>query len=161
MDHQKSNTKKYKSISTGEPCSAAQYVAEMLCMRKRERENVGSLEFKFWNKSYRDEYQVQIRVANKVIKKYGEEALLHYLKSPANKRIYSLGFLHSSKKFVLITKWIEEGIKKSAAIIAEEKKKVKTVVNTDNLVYKPRKSFGSKNSLVNRLRKADDGKKQN
>ena len=29
----------------------------MVCLRKRERENKGSLEFKFWNKSQKEEYQ--------------------------------------------------------------------------------------------------------
>ena len=47
MDQKNSKTQKYKSISTGQPCNAAQYVAELVCTRRRERENKGSLEFKY------------------------------------------------------------------------------------------------------------------
>ena len=51
MAQKKDNTKKLKSISTGDLCSAAQYVAEVVCLRKAEKDNTGSLEYKFWNKS--------------------------------------------------------------------------------------------------------------
>ena len=56
MTQKKDNTKKLKSISTGNLCSAAQYVAEMVCLRKAEKDNKGSLEYKFWNKSKDKEY---------------------------------------------------------------------------------------------------------
>lgn len=68
MTQKKSNTQKYRSISTRQPCSAAQYCAELVCIRKRERDNKGSLEFKFWNKSQKEEYETQIRLASKLIK---------------------------------------------------------------------------------------------
>ena len=70
------NDKRFKSISTGEPCSAAQYLAEMVCIRKAERENKGSLAYKFWKNG--DSYKIQIRVANKLIKKYGEKPIFYY-----------------------------------------------------------------------------------
>ena len=69
MTQKKENIQKFRNLSTGESCTAAQYVAEVVCLRKREKENKGSLEYKFWNKSQKDEYQIQIRVANKIIKK--------------------------------------------------------------------------------------------
>jgi hypothetical protein len=71
-------------------------MAEMVCIRRAERENKGSLGYKFWNTG--DLYQIQVRVAHKLIKKYGEKAILHYLNSPSGKNVYSLGFLHKSKK---------------------------------------------------------------
>lgn len=159
MDPKKDNIQKYKSCSTGEPCTAAQYIAELVCIRKREKENTGNLEYKFWNKSQKDEYQIQIRVANKLIKKYSTEAVLHYLNTPKGKKTYSLGFLHSSKKFVLISKYIEESIKDSFVITEEAKNKPKRVIDTENidkLAYNPRKK-NLKTTLLNKIRKAENG----
>jgi hypothetical protein len=73
----------------------------MVCIRRAERENKGSLAYKFWNKG--ETYQIQVRVAHKLIKKYGEKAILHYLNSPSGSNVYSLGFLHKSKKFVFLS----------------------------------------------------------
>ena len=67
MTQKKSNTQKYRSISTKQPCSAAQYCAELVCIRKRERENKGSLEFKFWNKSQKEEYETKIKNLSSII----------------------------------------------------------------------------------------------
>lgn len=157
MDQKNYNTKKYKSSSTGEPCTAAQYIAEMVCIRKRERENTGSLAFKFWNSAFKKEYQTQIRVANKLIKKFSEKALLKYLNSDKGKNVYSLGFLHKSGKFVLITKFVEEGVKKTFQQIEEEDKKEKRVLEAPNMEYKPR-SKRANNTLLTKLRKIEDGK---
>jgi hypothetical protein len=158
MDQKKDNTKRFKSYSTGEPCTAAQYVAEMVCMRRRERENNGSLAFKFWNKAQKDEYQTQIRAANTAIKRYGEKALLHYLKSPNGKRTYSLGYLNKNKKFIILNKFVKEGLEKSKKIIEEEAKKAKKVIEADNMVFRPRTNRPARNSLLSKLRKADNGK---
>jgi hypothetical protein len=157
MAQKNDNTKKFKSFSTGEPCTAAQYVAEMVCMRRRERENKGSLAFKFWNKAQKDEYQTQIRAANTCIKRYGEKALLHYLNSPSGKRTYSLGYLNKTKKFVVLNKFVKEGLEKSKQIIEQQNQQEKKIVSADNMVYKPRKSRPTTNSLLSKLRKIDNG----
>lgn len=154
MTQKNSETKRYKSLSTGQPCSGAQYAAELVCMRKRQRENKGSLEFKFWNKSQKQEYQIQIRVASKLIKKYSESSLIKYLIGPSGKNIYSLGFLHSSKKFVLSLNFVEDGIKKCHQEIIEDSKKEKRVIEAPQGDYKPRKSR-NKNSLFSKIRKID------
>jgi hypothetical protein len=156
MTQKNSNNKNYKSISTGQPCSAAQYIAELICIRKAERENKGSLGYKFWNNG--ENYKTQIRVANKLIKKYGEKAVLHYLNSPSGSNIYSLGFLHKSKKFVLTLNFVEDGIAKSKTIVEAEEKKVKKVVEKPKGEFKSRKPPTKKNNLLSKLRKAD-GKK--
>lgn len=156
MTQKNDNTKKFKSCSTGEPCTAAQYVAEIVCMRRRERENKGSLAFKFWNKAQKDEYQTQIRAANTCIKRFSEKALLHYINSPSGKSTYSLGYLNKTKKFIVINKFVKEGLEKSQKIIDEESKKVKKVTNADNMVYKPRTRTNT-NSLLSKLRKIDNG----
>ncbi len=160
MNQKNNNTRKYKSISTGQPCSAAQYAAELVCIRKRERENTGSLEYKFWNKSHSDEYKIQVRVAHKLIKKFGEKPLIKYLNSPSGKNIYSLGFLHKSKKFVLVLNFVEDGVSKAAKILKEQDKKSskKEVPKTpENPEYKSRKPRKQKN-LFSQIRNIEHGK---
>ncbi len=158
MTQKKSKTLKYKSISTSQPCSASQYCAELVCLRKRERENKGSLEFKFWNKSQKEEYQTQIRLASKLIKKYGEKSLVSYLNSPSGRNVYSLGFLHKSKKFVLITDFVEKGVaKRSEELKIEEAKPKRVVEVSKDTEYKPKKN-NKKKTLLSKLRNTD-GKK--
>jgi len=149
------NEKKFKSISTGEPCNAAQYLAEMVCIRRAERENKGSLAYKFWNKG--DSYKIQVRVAHKIIKKYGEKPVFYYLNSPSGKNIYSLGFLHKSKKFVLILDFVEEGIKKAKKITDAQELQEKKVVKLPKGEYKQKKKKKN-NSLLSKIRKADGNK---
>lgn len=158
MTQKKSKTLKYKSISTSQPCSASQYCAELVCLRKRERENKGSLEFKFWNKSQKEEYQTQIRLASKLIKKYGEKSLVSYLNSPSGRNVYSLGFLHKSKKFVLITDFVEKGVaKRSEELKIEEARPKRVVEVSKDTEYKPKKN-NKKKTLLSKLRNTD-GKK--
>jgi hypothetical protein len=158
MTQKKETIRTFRNSSTGEACTPAQYIAEIVCIRKREKENKGSLEYKFWNKSQKDEYQTQIRVANKIIKKYSTEALLHFLNSPKGRRTYSLGFLHSSKKFVLISKYVDKGVGESFEILEEQSRKPKKIIEIeeDGLIYKP-KERKTTNTLLNKLRKAQNG----
>lgn len=164
MDQKNSKTQKYKSLSTGQPCNAAQYCAELVCLRKRERENKGSLEFKFWNKSQKEQYQTNIRVANTLIKKYSEKALVRYLNSPSGRNIYSLGFLHQSKKFVLTLNFVDEGVGKCFEMLKSQEAKAKTKKEEPKkeLVFKPKKTKAKKNSLFSKLRNIDgkDSKKR-
>ncbi len=160
MTQKKSSTQKYRSISTKQPCSAAQYCAELVCIRKRERDNKGSLEFKFWNKSQKQEYETQIRLASKLIKKYGEKSLVSYLNGSNGRNVYSLGFLHNSKKFVLITSFVEDGVAKRSEELKIEAKKPKKVIEiAEDKEYKPRKR-NKKKTLMSKLRDTD-GKKEN
>jgi len=160
MDQKKDYTRTFKSVSTGQDCNAAQYAAETVCIRKRERENKGSLEYKFWNKSHQDEYQIQVRVAWKLIKKFGEEALIHYINSPGAKKVYSLGFLHKSGKFVLPLRFVERGIKKSAEQVKKDKTKKKEVLKVpDNSEYRTRQ-HKKKNTLFSKIRNIENGKSE-
>ena len=152
MTQKKLNIQKYKSISTGQPCDAAQYASELVCTRRRERENKGSLEFKFWNKSQKEEYQTQIRIAHKLINKYGERSLVSYLNSPNGKNVYSLGFLHKSKKFVLITKFVEAGVVKRQQELKIEQEKPKRVIEVaKDTKHKPKTRKKNK-TLLSKLR---------
>ena len=157
MAPEKSNMKKFKSISTGELCTVAQYVAEIVCLRKREKDNIGSLEYKFWNKSHKHEYQIQVRVACKLIKKFGEDALLHYINGPSGKRVFSLGFLHKSQKFVLVLSFVQRGVSKSANILKKKAKQNKHVLDVPEkeIEYKPKKSM-RQNTLFSKIKDIED-----
>lgn len=160
MNQKNSITRQYKSISTSQPCNAAQYIAELVCIRRSEKDNNGSLEYKFWNNSKNEEYQIQVRVASKLIKKNGDTAVLHYLNSPNGRNVYSLGFLHQSGKFVLPLKFVAAGIKNSKRITDAQAQKTKTVIELPKGEYKPRKPK-PKTTLMSKLRKLDDNQEKN
>ena len=50
---EKAKNPEVQSLSTGKPCTAAQYIAEIVCTRKSEKDNKGSLAFKFWSNSHK------------------------------------------------------------------------------------------------------------
>jgi hypothetical protein len=111
------------------------------------------LAYKFWNRG--DDYTTQIRAASKLIKKYSEEAVLKYLNSPRGKNVYSLGYLHKSKKFVLNLDFVKEGVEKAQKEIDEEAKKPKKVVEKLEGKFKSRQSMPKQKSLLSKLRKSD------
>lgn len=150
--------KKFKSISTGQECSTAQYVAELICIRKSEKENRGTLEYKFWNKSHNEEYQIQVRVAWKLIKKFGEEALIHYVNSPSGKKIFSLGFLHKSGNFVLPLRFVEKGVSTALKKVEKEKSKKKEVLKVPEKSEYRSKPQQKKNTLFSKIRNIENAK---
>lgn len=155
---EKNNIPKYKNVSTGQPCNAAQYAAEIVCIRKREKENKGSLEFKFWNKSQKEYYEIQIRCAWKIINKYDEKSLLNFLNSDNGRKIYSLGFLHRSKNFVLISKNVEQGVAKCFDDLKEKEQKPQSIIDVPKIIeYKPKES-NKKHTLFSKIRNIDDKK---
>ena len=158
MDQKKETTRKFKSASTGQECSSAQYAAEKVCIRRSEKENRGSLEYKFWSKSHTEEYQTQVRVAHKLIKKFGEEALIRYINSPGARKVYSLGFLHSSGKFVLPLNFVERGVTKALEELEKEKTKKRKVLKVpESSQYKAR-ATQKKNTLFSKIRNIENGK---
>lgn len=160
MNRKKENTLKFKSISTGQPCDEAQYVAELVCLRKAEKTNKGSLEYKFWNRSQKEDYQTQIRCARKLIKKFGEGRVAKYLNSKDGSNIYSLGFLHKSKKFVLCLSFVEEAILKFCSNLKDEKEEKPVTKPLDKDTFKKERTM-SKNTLFSKIRRAEVGKKEN
>ena len=157
MDQKKEPTRTFKSVSTGQSCNTAQYVAEVVCIRKRERENKGSLEYKFWNKSHHEEYQIQVRVAWKLIKKFGEEALIRYINSPGARRIYSLGFLHQSGKFVLSLRFVEKGVANSLKDVEKEKTRKREVLRVPEKPEYRRAPHKKTNTLFSKIRNIENG----
>ena len=88
MAQKRSKVSRFKSPSTGEYCTIAQYIAEILMQRKAEKDNVGSLPYKFWNKQQKKAYTRQVQNVNKLIGEFGEKRVYDYLINK-NKRVYS------------------------------------------------------------------------
>ena len=82
---------RYQHQTTGDHCTYAAYIAEMMCLRNAENKNVGSLPYKFWSKKPWDwTFKRQLIAANKILKDCPEEVLVKAVGSPEFKRIFSL-----------------------------------------------------------------------
>ena len=134
MTEKRTDLSRYKSPSTGDYCTGAQYIAEMMCQRMAENSNEGSLAYKFWNTGkWKKTYQLQIIAANRLVDEYDERAIIAALKSKRGQKIYSL-------RFPSLKEMIEEQVeilKKPASSSAT-----------------PRKPFGQKSNLQ-KLRELD------
>lgn len=146
----KKHTQNFKSPSTGQLCTLPQYIAEVICIRKAEKANKGMLAFKFWNKKQKTEYQAQIVCANRLIDKYGQNAVLSFIQN--NKHIYSLGFYQPHK-------FVDELVKKELDAInnkiVEDKKPEEIKEKPTNI--KPKKIIVKKN-LFSQIKGIEDGK---
>ena len=139
---------KYKHTSTGDYCTCAAYLAEMMCLRLAEHKNEGTLTHKFWNKKPWDwTFKQQLFTANSLIKKYGELAVVKAVNSP---------FL--SKVFSLKNKRVVPEIKRQLKIIEEQANK-KQELDVKEKPTARKKSYGKKTGL-NKLRGLKDGKKE-
>lgn len=145
MTQNSETVKSFISPSTGEPCDSAQYIAELMCQRKAER-NGNSLAYKFWNKTQKDDYKGQIVSARKLVKKFGEKPILAYLRG-YGKNVYSLGHF-APLKFVV------EGI-------AFEKSKIDNQIPSEELEVKEPvnitvpKQYSSGGGLLSKIKKAE------
>jgi len=148
MARQRSEVSRFKSPSTGEYCTVAQYIAEILIQRKAEADNKGSLAYKFWNKTQKKNYTRQVQAVSTLIGKFGESAVFDYIIN-TNKRVYSAS-----------PKWVKEAVEKHKSVLDRRpKQKIEiTEVSRDNIESQPRKTFGKK-TLFSKLR-STDGKSQ-
>jgi hypothetical protein len=138
---------KYKHQSTGDYCTCASYLAELMCLRLAEHKNEGKLGYKFWNKKPWDwTFKQQLFTANTLIKKYGESAVVKAVNSP-----------YLSKVFSLKNKRVVPEINRQLKLIQEQKNKKQEL----EVKEKPtvRKSAYGKKSKLNKLRGLD-GKKE-
>lgn len=157
MNQPKKPDKAFKSPSSGVMCSAAQYIAEVMCLRKAERDNKGSLAFKFWNKSQKKAYQAQIVAAQRLISEFSEDIILAFINSKEGQKIYSLGF-YNPLPFVkeMLVKFAKT-YKPIQPVIEELKAKI-------DVEQKPRKVFvEKKKSIFSKLKEVEnkDGKNKN
>jgi|694.fasta_scaffold75932_8 hypothetical protein len=142
--------KNFKSPSTGQLCTLPQYIAEIICTRKSEKENKGNLAFKFWNKSQKKQYEIQIICANKLIKKYGNEAVLSFINN--NKHIYSLGYY---QPHAFVEELIQAEVEKIANKIVEHNI---TIIDQPTDI-KPVKKLAKKN-IFSQMKRIENGESE-
>jgi hypothetical protein len=138
---------KYKHQSTGDHCTCAAYLAEMMCLRLAEYKNEGNLNYKFWNKKPWDwTFKQQLFTATKLIKTYGEKAVVKAV-------------LQQKSIFSLKNRRLIPEIKKQMTIIEQERNKPKQDLKINEEAKTRKKSYGKKSGL-NKLRGLDNGKKE-
>lgn len=151
MTHQRKQNKPYKSPSTGQACDAAQYIAELMLVRKSEINNSGNLGYKFWNKSHKDSYQGQVVAARRLIKEYGEKLIISFVNSDYGKNIYSLGFF-TPLDFVV------KAIQRYKPLFDKQQEKLSQKIEQEPAHQpiitskEPPKPFAKKNTLFSKLK---------
>ena len=141
MAQKRSKVSRFKSPSTGEYCTTAQYIAEILVQRKAEKDNKGSLAYKFWSKTQKAQYTRQVQRCNKLISEFGEKRVYDYIINK-NKRVYSA-----------LPNWVKEEIS-THSVKETTVAKTKLNIKKSDPNAKPRKPFGSK-TLFSKLRNKD------
>lgn len=126
---------KYLSkYSNGKYVNSAQYITEMICENKAKIEKK-DLHYRFWlNKEWAAFFRNQIATANKLIKTYGDKAIIKALKNDRATKIYSL------RSPVLL-----DIIKTEAAILANENQTLTKEYNRDIDIIKRRDLRTTKN----------------
>lgn len=141
---------KYKHESTGEYCTCAAYVAEVMCRKNAENKNVGSLPYKFWSKKPWDwTFKRQLFAANKILKdkNISEQGLVRAVNSKEFDRIFSLN--HPSAIGI---------IKKYQLIVDQEQNKVQEIEYKKDATHR-KKKLGKKN-IFDRIRGIEDGQEE-
>ena len=136
----------YKHKTTGQPCNAAQYIAEMVCLREAEKQNVGKPAYALWNtEKWKKKFQSQVTRAYQLLKKYHEKAIINALNSWKGKNIYSLR-----------VKFLEDLIQKEQVQLDKiEKREIKEIEYKNSSDVVPKKPYG-KQSRISELRKLDN-----
>lgn len=143
MPKERTEKSRYKHQSTGEYCTAGAFIAEKMCLHYAEYKNVGSLSYKFWNRKPWDwTFKKQLWEANKLIKRYGEKAMIKAVTSPEFLKIFSL----KNKRGIKI-------IEKYKKIVDAESESRQELDVQDNPTRR-KKKFGKKTGL-NKLRELD------
>lgn len=139
---------KYKHQTTGDYCTCAAYIAEMMCLKLAQHKNEGNLGYKFWNKKpWNWTFKQQLFTANVLIKEYGELAVVKAVNSPYLSRVFSLKNKRVLPEIKKQKKLIEEEINQKQQL--EIKKQPET----------RKKTYGKKSGL-NKLRGLDGKKKK-
>ena len=147
MSKRRTDLSKYKSPSTGDFCTPAQYVAEIICQRQAKHEKAGILPYKFWNKGkWKNIYIRQIGLANKLIKEFGEDAMMKFLNSKEGFKTISLGARNVKNSLQKYRIELDNAPRHDTIEIVE----------IEELIYAPRQSFGN-TTLLQRLKEIENG----
>jgi hypothetical protein len=137
---------KYPSrYSNGKLVAAAQYITEIICEKKAclDKED---LHYRFWTlPRWEKFYRNQISSAHKLIKKYGEKAVIRALNNPKASKIYSLRAPHLPAIIELEAKQLE----------TENSALTKIFERKDNISH--RKINQKNKSILSKLEDIDNG----
>ena len=148
MTKDRTDKSNYKSPSTGEYCTCAQYIAEIMCTRMAQKENEGTQAYKFWNtKKWKKTYSYQGILANRLAKKYDCSAIVKAINSKELSHVYSLGYPNIDRIISKYQNIVESQKPTESTIVIQEKPKSRST------------SFGKKSSLQ-RLRGLDGKEKE-
>jgi hypothetical protein len=82
--------KYYSKYSNEKSVSAAQYVTELICENKAQKDKL-DLHYRFWTtKKWEKYYKDQISSAYKLLKKYTAKSIIAALRSYEGQKVYSL-----------------------------------------------------------------------
>ena len=147
----RSNKRKYKHESTGDYCTCAAYVAEIMCKKKAEFTNKGSLPYKFWNKPPWDwTFKRQMIAATKILKdhKISETALVKAINSKEFGTIFSL---NHPKAMTIIKKY---------QLMEDNKPKHEQEIEHKENAKHRNKRFGKKKNIFKRLKDIENGEEK-
>lgn len=146
MKRKRTEKSKYKHESTGDHCTCAAYVAEIMCRRNAENKNEGSLPYKFWNrKPWNWTFRRQLYAANNLIKDFSEEAVVKAINSEEFRGIFSL----NHPKVIGV-------IRKYQLLLDEEKSKPKQEIEIKRDAKVRKNSYRGKN-ILSKLRNIENG----
>ncbi len=146
MKRKRTEKSKYKHESTGDYCTCAAYVAEIMCRRNAENKNEGSLPYKFWNrKPWNWTFRRQLYAANNLIKDFSEEAVVKAINSEEFRGIFSL----NHPKVIGV-------IRKYQLLLDEEKSKPKQEIEIKRDAKVRKNSYRGKN-ILSKLRNIENG----
>lgn len=130
--------------SNGKYVSPAQYITEIICENKAKIENK-DLHYRFWlNKEWAKYFRNQIATANKLIKTYGDKAIIKALKNTKAAKIYSL------RSPVLL-----DIIKKEAKLLAQQQTPEPKVYNR-NIDISKRRDIRTQKNIRSKLEDIDN-----
>lgn len=146
MSKNRTESSKFRSPSTGDYCTSAQYLAEIICQRCADKDKVGTLPYKFWNlPKWKKLYVRQVGLANKLIKAHGDD-FIRFIKSKSGSKIISLGMKNIESQYKNFL------TRNPVAKIGSE------ILTVESKTYSSRQSF-NKNTLASKLRGIENGKK--
>lgn len=143
MSKKRTESSKYRSPSTGDYCTGAQYLAEIICQRCADRDKVGTLPYKFWNlPKWNKLYVRQVGLANKLVKKYGDD-FISFIKSKKGGKILSLGMRNIEDQY----RWYTS---------SKPEKSTETIRIEESGSTFSRRAF-NQNSLIAKLNRMENG----
>lgn len=134
MKSERTEQKPYKSLCSDLYVDAANYLAELVCRRKQEKENSGSLPIKFWNHpKYRTLYVREVSQARNLLKIYSPLAIIDALSDYRSRFILSL----RNKKLIKVIEEYQKKIPDSQfteSNVTEEVTKVTPLPSKKNIL---------------------------